>query len=138
VIAELGRVLRLFRAVEITGGGRTSKPAPPVMCGCGRTIRVSKKVLAEAPILCGGCGGEFTVQDPDTDDHDADDESGWRGDEPDDEDGSGRRRERAGRRGPGRGALPGRAGGMVRAARLPPLRPHRGSGGDQPQRRRRL
>lgn len=68
------------------------------MCGCGRTIRVSKKVLTEAPILCGGCGGEFTVQDPDTDDHDADDVSGWRGDEPDDEDGSGRRRERAGRR----------------------------------------
>lgn len=73
VIAELGRVLRLFRSVEITGGGKTSKPTPPVSCRCGRTIRVSRKVLAEAPILCGACGGEFTVQDSDSDaDADAD------------------------------------------------------------------
>jgi hypothetical protein len=42
VIAELGRVLRLHRAVEIGGDGRAKKPSPPpCVCECGRRIRVS-------------------------------------------------------------------------------------------------
>lgn len=31
-------------------------------CGCGRIIRASKKVLAEAPITCGSCGEDFVVK----------------------------------------------------------------------------
>ena len=63
VLAELARVLVLFRSVEVTGGGKTSKPVPPVVCGCGRTLRVGKTVLAEGPILCGLCGTAFDVDD---------------------------------------------------------------------------
>ena len=60
VIGELGRVLRLYRSMEIGGGsGTKSKPAPPLECGCGRRIRVGKTVLALGPTLCGVCGTEF-------------------------------------------------------------------------------
>jgi hypothetical protein len=64
-IAELGVALRLIRAVEVTGGGKKSKPTPPAVCGCGRKIRVSKTVLAAGPILCGACGTEFATTEPD-------------------------------------------------------------------------
>jgi hypothetical protein len=57
---ELGRVLGLYRSVEIGGGsGTKSKPASPVECGFARKIRVGKAVLALGPILCGVCGTEF-------------------------------------------------------------------------------
>ena len=65
VIGELGRVLRLYRTVEIGTGGTRSKPAPPLECDCGRRIRVGKAVLALGPILCGVCGTEFTADEPD-------------------------------------------------------------------------
>jgi len=62
VIAELGRVLRLHRSVEI-GGGKEKKPSPPpCVCECGRKIRVSPTVLAAGPITCGVCGTEFTTE----------------------------------------------------------------------------
>ena len=64
-IAELGVALRLIRAVEVTGGGKKSKPTPAAVCGCGRKIRVSKTVLAAGPILCGACGSEFATTEPD-------------------------------------------------------------------------
>ena len=68
VIAELGRVLRLHRAVEITDGGRVKKPSlPPCVCECGRRIRVSPSVLAAGPITCGICGTDFTPDLPDQD-----------------------------------------------------------------------
>ena len=64
VIGELGRVLRLYRSVEVSGGsGTKSKPAPPLECGCGRKIRVGKAVLALGPILCGLCGTAFAAGD---------------------------------------------------------------------------
>jgi hypothetical protein len=54
-----------------TAGGVAEPPAKPApkskrnndkaTCGCGRIIRASKKVLAEAPIICGSCGEEFKV-----------------------------------------------------------------------------
>lgn len=34
-------------------------------CGCGRIIRASRKVLAEDPILCGGCREPFKPSDED-------------------------------------------------------------------------
>ncbi len=67
VIAELGSVLRLHRAVEITGSGPKKPATPPCACGCGRTIRVSKTVLAAGPILCGVCGTAFTPPASDDD-----------------------------------------------------------------------
>lgn len=68
VIAELGRVLRLHRSVEITDSGRTKKPSqPPCVCECGRRIRVSPTVLAAGPITCGVCGADFTPDQPDED-----------------------------------------------------------------------
>ncbi len=65
VIDELGRVLRLHRAVEITGG-QAKKPGPPTyVCGCGRRVRVAPSVLDAGPITCGLCGTDFK---PDTTD----------------------------------------------------------------------
>ncbi|MHA6795913.1 hypothetical protein ACVGVM_20705 [Pseudonocardia bannensis] len=62
-IEELGAALRLIRAVEVSGEGRKSKPAPSAVCGCDRKIRVSKSVLAAGPILCGACGTKFAIAD---------------------------------------------------------------------------
>ena len=70
VIAELGRVLRLHRAVEITGGKATKPSPPPCVCGCGRKIRVSPTVLAAGPITCGVCGVDFAPDRPDPDEGD--------------------------------------------------------------------
>ncbi|MGH3614186.1 MAG: hypothetical protein ACRDRK_16645 [Pseudonocardia sp.] len=67
VIAELGRVLRLHRSVEISGGKAKKPTPPPCVCGCGRKIRVSPIVLAAGPITCGVCGTAFTPDIPDQD-----------------------------------------------------------------------
>lgn len=64
VIDDLGRVLRLRRSVEISGG-RAKKPTPPpCVCECGRRVRVSATVLAAGPITCGVCGTDFTPDRP--------------------------------------------------------------------------
>jgi hypothetical protein len=54
-------------------GGEAPKVAPrpkapsrsnaKAACGCGRIIRASRKVLAEAPITCGVCGQDFQPED---------------------------------------------------------------------------
>ena len=72
VIDELGRVLRLHRAVEVAGGKDKKPSAPPCVCECGRKIRVSPTVLAAGPITCGVCGTDFTPDLPDQDDQDQD------------------------------------------------------------------
>ena len=90
VIEHLGGVLRWFRAIEGTvfivgpgtggddgdSGVEPPRKPGPIACDCGRTIRVAKAVLAQAPITCGGCGSEFRVRDEDEQDADkpADDE----------------------------------------------------------------
>jgi hypothetical protein len=58
--------------VSVTGGpGGEAKPKsrnnPRAVCGCEtpRLIRASRKVLAEAPILCGACRQEFRVHPDD-------------------------------------------------------------------------
>lgn len=67
-IAELGAALRLHRAVE-TSTGTVKKPGTPAsVCGCGRRIRASRTVLAAGPIICGVCGGEFTLDTDPADD----------------------------------------------------------------------
>jgi hypothetical protein len=67
VIDELGRVLRLHRSVELTGGKATKPTPPPCVCECGRKIRVSPTVLASGPITCGVCGSDFSPDLPDQD-----------------------------------------------------------------------
>ncbi|MGH3614593.1 MAG: hypothetical protein ACRDRK_18790 [Pseudonocardia sp.] len=70
VIAELGRVLRLHRSAEITGGGSKKPSPPPCVCGCGRRIRVAPSVFKAGPITCGLCGVDFTPDRPDDGDQD--------------------------------------------------------------------
>lgn len=65
MIGELGAVLRLHRAVEITGGAAKKPGTPPCVCGYGRRIRVSASVLALGPIVCGICDTELTPDDAD-------------------------------------------------------------------------
>lgn len=60
-------MLRLHRAVEVTGRAAKKPAAPPCVCGCGRKIRVTKSVLAVGPIVCGACGTEFTAESGDDD-----------------------------------------------------------------------
>lgn len=40
-----------------------SRNNPKATCGCGRIIRASASVLAEAPIICGACEKPFTAED---------------------------------------------------------------------------
>lgn len=104
VVAHLRAVLRWFRAVESTvlvgggvggnddgedgdgdgGEGPVKKKPGPIACDCGRTIRVANAVLEQAPIVCGGCGGEFWVRDDDQDQDGAGGDEGETDVEPDD------------------------------------------------------
>jgi hypothetical protein len=59
VVEDLARALVLWRRAEQRGGGRRSNNLLPAVCGCGRRIRASRSTLAEAPVLCGRCGGAF-------------------------------------------------------------------------------
>lgn len=61
-VAALDGALDVFRHPNASGSGRTSNNnGVSARCPCGRRIRVSESVLAEAPIACGACGGEFTA-----------------------------------------------------------------------------
>ncbi len=61
-LEQLERALVLWRRAEAGGGGATSRNPKACSCGCGRRIRVSESTLAEAPIVCGRCGGEFRCE----------------------------------------------------------------------------
>lgn len=67
----LGEAITAYRRAEPTGAGTTttSRNNPPALCGCEppRRIRVARAVLAAGPIVCGCCGTEFTVDEPETD-----------------------------------------------------------------------
>jgi len=70
VVEDLARALVLWRRAEQPGGGRRGNNLLPAVCGCGRRIRASRSTLAEAPVLCGRCGGPFqpaAAQDGDLD-----------------------------------------------------------------------
>lgn len=70
-LALLGEAITAYRRAESTGAGTTttSRNNPPALCGCEphRRIRVARAVLAAGPIVCGCCGTEFTVDEPDED-----------------------------------------------------------------------
>lgn len=69
MLGELGAALRLFRAVEVSGAGKSKTP-PPCVCGCGRRVRVAPSVLAAGPIFCGVCETEFEPEVDDEAGHD--------------------------------------------------------------------
>jgi hypothetical protein len=70
-LALLGEAITAYRRAESGGPGTTttSRNNPPALCGCepARRIRVARAVLAAGPIVCGCCGTEFTVDEPDPD-----------------------------------------------------------------------
>ena len=65
VLAKLAEALALWRRAEQAapaGPGR-SRNALACSCSCGRRIRVARKVLELAPILCGACAQPFEPED---------------------------------------------------------------------------
>jgi hypothetical protein len=59
VIDDLARALVLWRRAEHPGPGKPTSNLLAAVCGCGRRIRAARSTLAEAPVLCGRCGGPF-------------------------------------------------------------------------------
>lgn len=53
-----------YRHAEIaTPGKAKSSNLVAAACSCERRIRVAKTVLADGPIICGSCGGDFTADE---------------------------------------------------------------------------
>jgi hypothetical protein len=63
VVEDLGRALVLWRRAEHSGGGKRAGNLLAAVCGCGRRIRAARSTLAQAPVLCGRCGGPFQPPD---------------------------------------------------------------------------
>lgn len=63
-LAELGAAFALWPQA-ISAGARPPTSAGPNLlacqCSCGRRIRVSRRALSQAPIVCGRCRGDFLV-----------------------------------------------------------------------------
>lgn len=64
-VADLTAALMLWRRAEVTVSKPKDRNNVKAICGCDRVIRVSRKVLAEAPILCGACEKTFEADDDD-------------------------------------------------------------------------
>lgn len=65
-VAGLANAITAYRHVETPGGGGgKGKDRNNIVatCACPRRIRVARSVLAQAPILCGACRGEFTAEE---------------------------------------------------------------------------
>jgi hypothetical protein len=59
VVDDLARALVLWRRAEHLGRGKPTRNLLAAVCGCGRRIRAARSTLAQAPVLCGRCGGPF-------------------------------------------------------------------------------
>ncbi len=59
VVDDLARALVLWRRAEHPSGTKRSTNLLAAVCGCGRRIRAARSTLAQAPVLCGRCGGPF-------------------------------------------------------------------------------
>ena len=59
VVEDLGRALVLWRRAEHPSGGKHTRNLLAAVCGCGRRIRAARSTLAQAPVVCGRCGGPF-------------------------------------------------------------------------------
>lgn len=69
-LAAIEAALQLWRRAEASGRRRSGGSAlMACQCPCGRRLRASQTVLAQAAILCGGCGGTFDADATRGDDH---------------------------------------------------------------------
>jgi hypothetical protein len=59
VVDDLAQALVLWRRAEHPSGTKRSTNLLAAVCGCGRRIRAARSTLAQAPVLCGRCGGPF-------------------------------------------------------------------------------
>ncbi len=61
-LVELDAAMTLWRNDELTNPGvpRKNTNLIAAICLCGRSIRIAAAVLAEAPVTCGLCDGDFT------------------------------------------------------------------------------
>ena len=66
-LADLAQAMTLWRHGETTTGPATRRNSNFIaaVCPCGRSIRVAASTLAEAPITCQACGGDFQAKNPD-------------------------------------------------------------------------
>ena len=66
-LADLTQAMTLWRHSETATGpaARRNSNFIAAICPCGRSIRVAASTLAEAPITCQACGGDFQAKNPD-------------------------------------------------------------------------
>jgi curved DNA-binding protein CbpA len=64
---DLTQAMTLWRHGETTTGSATRRNSNFIAaaCPCGRSIRVAASTLAEAPITCQACDGDFQAKNPD-------------------------------------------------------------------------
>lgn len=65
VLAELNVALIAYRRPEQHQGRRQTGNGLVAVCGCDRRLRMSRRAYDAGPVLCGACGGPFTVGDED-------------------------------------------------------------------------
>ena len=66
VLDEIRTALVLWRYLDqLAGPQRKSRNLLACACPCGRKLRAARATLADAPIVCGACGGPFTPDDAD-------------------------------------------------------------------------
>ena len=58
--------MTLWRRAETTGPATTRRNTNLIAasCPCGRSIRIAASTLAEAPITCQACDGDFQAKTP--------------------------------------------------------------------------
>jgi hypothetical protein len=66
-LAGLAQAMTMWRHGETTTGPTTKRNSNFIAaaCPCGRSIRVAASTLAEAPITCQACDGDFQAKNPD-------------------------------------------------------------------------
>ena len=64
-VYDLQNAITLWRHDEHTPAGTTRRSTNLIaaVCPCGRSIRIAASALAEAPVTCRACDGDFTAKD---------------------------------------------------------------------------
>ncbi|MEU0370671.1 hypothetical protein ABZ070_10470 [Streptomyces sp. NPDC006283] len=62
-VATASDTKRTFRGPAARHGSSGGGVRVKAVCDCGRNVRVVPSVLAQAPIVCGGCGKPFRIPD---------------------------------------------------------------------------
>ncbi|MQY12237.1 hypothetical protein SRB5_23700 [Streptomyces sp. RB5] len=60
-VATTAETTRAFRGPAARHGSSGGGVRVKAVCDCGRNVRVVPSVLAQAPIVCGGCGKPFRI-----------------------------------------------------------------------------